>query len=56
MEMVLPGLAGYWLDRWLGTPGVLTVVGFMGGLALGIYHLLQMARPERGNKQKEDQR
>ncbi len=46
LEMVLPGLLGYWLDQKLGTRVVLTVAGFGFGLVLGIYHLVQMTRPK----------
>ena len=42
--MVLPGLAGVWLDGKLGTRFIFTVVGFGLGLALGMFHLLQIAR------------
>ncbi|MGI9456636.1 MAG: AtpZ/AtpI family protein [Aeoliella sp.] len=42
LEMVLPGLAGVWLDaKWDWAP-VLTVLGFAGGLVLGVWHLLVM--------------
>lgn len=44
LEMVLPGIAGWWLDDWLGWPPVLTIFGFIGGLVLGIWHLLVMTR------------
>ena len=46
LEMVLPGLLGYWLDQKLGTRVVLTVAGFGFGLVMGIYHLVQMTRPK----------
>jgi F0F1-type ATP synthase assembly protein I len=45
--MVLPGLGGYWLDRQLHSEPWLTILGFAGGLALGMWHLIKMtsARP-----------
>ena len=43
LEMVLPGLAGQWLDDRLGT-SFLALVGFAGGICLGIWHLLVMTR------------
>jgi hypothetical protein len=42
LEMVVPGLVGYWLDQKLGTKAILTVVGFGLGTTLGIWHLVQI--------------
>jgi hypothetical protein len=56
-EMVLPGLAGEWLDRRWGTK-FLTLVGFALGLTVGIWHLIAMTRPksvESGKDSKTDQ-
>ena len=47
MEMVLPGLAGQWLDGRLGT-GFLVLVGFALGLSVGIWHLVQLTKPKSG--------
>jgi hypothetical protein len=44
LEMVLPGLAGLWLDRKLGTV-FLTMLGFAVGLVLGTWHLVAWTRP-----------
>lgn len=41
LEMVLPGLAGDWLDRYFGTK-FLVFLGFGFGLTAGITHLLLM--------------
>lgn len=41
LEMVLPGLAGDWLDDLLGT-SFLVFIGFGLGLTAGIVHLLAM--------------
>jgi Putative F0F1-ATPase subunit Ca2+/Mg2+ transporter len=41
LEMVLPGLAGRWLDSQLGT-GFLVLLGFGLGLIAGFSHLLLM--------------
>lgn len=51
LEMVLPGLLGYWLDQRFGLKPILTVVGFLLGLVVGMWHLLQMvgAIPDRRN-------
>ena len=52
-EMVLPGLAGQWLDKRLGT-SFLVLVGFGIGITVGIWHLLIMtsARPVSKNVDK----
>ena len=43
LEMVLPGVAGRWLDQRLGTVLVFTVVGFVAGMGVGMWHLIRMA-------------
>ena len=45
LEMLLPGLAGQWLDHRWGTK-FLTLVGFALGLTVGIWHLIAMTRPK----------
>jgi ABC-type Mn2+/Zn2+ transport system permease subunit len=45
--MVVPGLVGQYLDDRFGT-GFLALVGFGGGLCLGIYSLLIMTKPRPG--------
>ncbi len=42
-EMVVPGLAGQWLDRRWGTKFI-GLTGFVLGLTVGIWHLLAMTR------------
>lgn len=47
LVMFLPGVAGTWLDDRLGT-GWLGPAGFIVGVSLAIYRLVQLARkPER---------
>lgn len=43
LEMVLPGLAGQWLDQKWGT-NFLALVGFALGLTIGIWHLLALTK------------
>jgi hypothetical protein len=43
LEMVLPGLAGLWLDNQLGTR-FLTLLGFALGVPLGMWHLIAMTK------------
>jgi len=43
LEMALPGIAGYWLDRQLRTLPLCLIVGVMLGLAAGIYQLVRLA-------------
>jgi len=50
LEMVLPAVAGYWLDRRLGWLPGLTIVGGAAGLALGIWTLIRWARQEHARQ------
>jgi hypothetical protein len=52
-EMVLPGLAGYWLDQKLGTSVVFMLIGFGLGCTAATVHLTQMVRPGRDSKTKK---
>ena len=52
LEMVLPGLAGLWLDHRFGT-SFLVLVGFAAGLVAGVWHLIWMANREEA-KEAED--
>ena len=42
LEMILPGVAGVWLDRWLETE-FLALLGFALGVTLGTWHLIRMS-------------
>ena len=46
LEMVLPGLAGYWLDQRLGTMFVFLLVGLSVGSVGGMWHLMRMIATE----------
>ena len=46
MEMVLPGLAGYWLDQRLGTKVVFLLIGFAAGGTAAVVHLMHLVRSE----------
>ena len=47
MEMVLPGLAGwYWIDRRLGTKFVFLVLGLVLGVVGGMIHLIRLVSPK----------
>ncbi len=54
IEMVLPGLAGKWLDDHWRTGPLLTFAGFAIGMILGIWHLLRMT--SRNNSQRSPRR
>ena len=44
LEMVLPGLAGYWVDEKLGTRVLFMLIGFaLGGIAAAM-HLIHLTR------------
>ncbi len=48
LEMVLPGLAGLWLDNQLETR-FLTMLGFALGVPLGMWHLIAMTKNKRND-------
>ena len=50
LEMVLPGLAGYWLDQQLGSLVLFTLLGFGVGSWLGVVHLIRMTRSDAGGR------
>jgi F0F1-type ATP synthase assembly protein I len=49
-EMVVPGVIGWLIDRWLGTGFVMAIVGFGLGLVGGMYHLIVMANRSTGRR------
>ncbi len=49
MMMVLPGLAGQWLDGRLGT-GFIVLIGFAVGLTWSIAYLIAITKPKPKRK------
>lgn len=47
LEMVLPGLAGYWIDQWLGTKVLFVLIGFALGCTAATSHLIHLTRSEK---------
>ncbi len=47
LGMVVPGLAGYWLDQRLGTQVILMLIGFALGGYLAAIQLMAIARQSR---------
>lgn len=54
MVMVLPGLAGYWLDQKLGTVALFMLIGFALGCTAAIMQLMKLARSSSNNHQNDD--
>ena len=57
MEMVIPGLVGLAVDRWLGSVVAFTILGFAAGMTLGIWHLVKLGSPgstKRPNPREDD--
>ena len=46
LEMVLPGLAGYWVDRQLGTVCLFLLAGLALGCSGAVVHLVRLTRAE----------
>lgn len=44
LEFVLPALGGVFLDRYLGTMPLLTLIGSVFGFAIGMSQLLKIAK------------
>jgi ATP synthase protein I len=49
LEFALPALMGAGLDRWWGTGPLATVVGAVLGFAVGMMHILRIAREGPGS-------
>jgi F0F1-type ATP synthase assembly protein I len=47
LEMVLPGIAGYAIDSWLGTKVLFMLVGFALGCTAASVHLIRLTRSEK---------
>jgi F0F1-type ATP synthase assembly protein I len=50
LEMALPAAGGYWLDGRIGTSPVFVILGAMLGFAVGMFHLMQIARRQGPQK------
>jgi hypothetical protein len=46
LEMILPGIAGQWLDKRWGT-NFLALLGFGIGVPLAIWHLIRLTKQDR---------
>jgi F0F1-type ATP synthase assembly protein I len=47
LEMVLPGLLGYWFDNLLGTKVLFMLVGLALGSTAAMVHLIRLTRSEK---------
>jgi len=56
LEMVLPGLAGYWLDQKLGTRALFMIVGFSLGGAAAFGHLIHLAKKVESSQSSRDKK
>ena len=48
LEFALPPLMGVGVDRWLGTSPLGVLTGAVGGFAVGMMHILRIAREGTG--------
>jgi F0F1-type ATP synthase assembly protein I len=51
MEMVVPIVGGYFLDRWIGTLPAFVSAGAVLGFVVGIRGLILLTKPPRRNGQ-----
>jgi hypothetical protein len=51
-EMVVPGLIGLWIGRWLGLGAMigLAILGFAAGMTVAILHLLRLTKSKDINQ------
>ena len=54
LEMVVPGLAGYWLDQKLGTQVLFLFIGFALGGTMAALALMRIANKRSGPGGKQD--
>ncbi len=50
LEMVLPGLAGYWVDQKLHTVALFMLIGFALGCTAAMVHLVHLTRSSSGKR------
>ncbi len=51
--MVLPALAGYYLDQWLGTVALFLFLGALFGLVVGGWNLIKMVQHQSATATQE---
>ena len=63
LEMVIPGILGFWLDQNLGTVMVFLVLGVALGMTVGMIHLVRLTKSigsgsptKSSNSQRKDSR
>jgi hypothetical protein len=54
LEMVIPGLIGYWIDQRLGTQVVFVLLGFAVGMVLFVWQLMRLTAGRKGHDQPTD--
>jgi ATP synthase protein I len=48
IEMVLPGVIGYWIDQRLGTKVLFFIIGVILGFVGGIWQLIKLTKQDGG--------
>lgn len=57
LEMVLPGVAGYWIDRRLNIIfPVFLLMGLVGGCIGGVWHLMRLTRIDARHDDRDGKR
>jgi F0F1-type ATP synthase assembly protein I len=46
LEMVLPGVMGYWIDQRLGTKALFLLIGLSFGLVGGMWQLIKLTKKD----------
>jgi F0F1-type ATP synthase assembly protein I len=56
LEMVLPGVFGYWVDQQLGTRALFLVLGMVFGVITGMLSLIRLTKPPQDGEPLEGTR
>jgi hypothetical protein len=54
LTMVLPGLAGHWLDKQLGTVVLFLLIGLALGCTAAVFQLIQITRSSSKSNSKNN--
>ncbi len=49
IQMVLPGVVGYWIDQQLRTKALFTLLGFGLGMGIGMWQLILATRTDENH-------
>lgn len=54
LEMVVPGMIGFWVDLQLGTVMLFLVLGVILGMSVGVFQLVRLTTPRNADSEKDE--